>query len=406
MPTFFYRAINEYGHKVSGNLETESLDTAFVVLVNKGLIPVKVIQKRQIEIRVLLERVKDRFARVSDPDLILFTKQFRTMIAAGIPMLTLLRALENQTENQLLKAIVVSMSQDIKEGTSLFEAFHKSPRIFSPLYCAMIRAGETSGALPQILERLIYLIEHEYRVKSNIRAALQYPLIVLISLVIAFFILLTMVVPKFTSQFAKLGGQLPLPTKICLQMYQVFHDYWAMFFILACLAFFGVTTFLKTSNGRYIKDRMLLELPLVGPLLIKTCMSRFASIFSILQKSGITVLDSMRMLTHTIGNLAVSKEFEYITERLEEGRGISVPLRSTKYFTPIVINMVAVGEDSGNLDEMLDEVAKHYDSEMEYGMKKLSNALGPILTIGLAVVIGFFALSIYMPMWNLTQFAK
>ena len=406
MSHFSYHAINENGHKVNGTLESDSLDTANSLLVSRGLIPVKVIKRKHMEDRCFSHCFSKRFQRIAAPDLIIFTKQFKTMIAAGIPMLSLLRALENQTENNRLKCIVASITQDIKEGTGLYEAFRKYPHIFSPLYCAMIRAGEASGALPQILERLVYLIEHEYRIKSDIRSALQYPAIVLISLVTAFFILLTVVVPKFAAQYARTGTELPLITRICVQMYQLFSHYWPMFFLLLFLIITGSFTFFQTHRGRFLKDRFLIQLPLLGPLFVKSSMSRFASIFSILQKSGIAVLDSMRILTITIGNSAIAREFEKITERLEEGRGISVPLRSAKYFTPIVINMVAIGEDSGNLEEMLYEVSQHYDAEMEYGMKKLSAAIGPILTIGLAVLVGFFALAIYLPMWNIAHLIK
>ncbi len=406
MTFFSYQAINEDGHKVNGILESDSMDAVNTALVSRGLIPLKVYKKKQIDRGTIHNLAKHRFQRVAAPDLIIFTKQFKTMITAGVPMLPLLRALENQTGNIRLRSIVVSISQDIKEGASLHEAFRKYPRVFSPLYCAMIRAGETSGALPQILERLVYLIEHEYRIKSNIRSSLQYPTIVMISLIAAFFTLLTVVVPKFAAQYTKTSTELPLPTQICIHIHQIFSQYWTVLFLLLILLVLGGGIFFQTNRGRFLRDQIVMQLPFIGPLFIKSAMSRFASIFSILQRSGITVLDSMRILTITIGNSAIAKEFENITERLEEGRGISVPLRSAKYFTPIVINMVAVGEDSGNLEEMLHEVSLHYDSEMEYGMKKLSDAIGPILTLGLAVVIGFFALAIYLPMWNIAHLTK
>ena len=149
-----------------------------------------------------------------------------------------------------------------------------------------------------------------------------------------------------------------------------------------------------------------MKLPLIGPLFIKAAMSRFASIFAILQSSGVAILDAMKILSGTIGNAAISREFDQINERLEEGRGIAEPLKSARYFTPIVINMVAIGEESGNLDEMLSDVSEHYDSELEYSMKRLSDAIGPILIVGLAAVVGFFALAIYLPMWDLTKMVR
>lgn len=406
MSNYSYQAINESGFTVNGTLYAESIEAAHMTLASRGLIPTKVVKKSQLSGLFLRITIKDNLQLIRAPDLILFTKQFKTMNAAGIPLLSLLRALENQTENKKLKAIVISITQDIKEGASLYEAFRKYPKVFSPLYCAMIRTGEASGSLPEVLDRLIYLIEHEYYIKSNIKSALQYPAIVFFFLVTAFFILLTVVVPKFANQFARVGAELPLPTQICLKLYQIFSEYWVLLFALSFSACLGVVSFLRTPRGRILKDRTLMKIPLVGSLFVKAAMSRFASIFSILQKSGISVLDAMRILTITIGNTAISKEFEHITERLEEGRGISVPLRSAKYFTPIVISMVAIGEEAGNLDKMLYEISQHYDSEIEYGIKKFSNAIGPILTISLAVVIGFFALAIYLPMWNMAQLVK
>ncbi len=164
--------------------------------------------------------------------------------------------------------------------------------------------------------------------------------------------------------------------------------------------------YLRTEQGKFVRDSLLMKLPILGPLYVKAAMSRFASIFSILQSSGVAVLEAMKILSVTIGNTAISREFEKINERLEEGRGIAEPLKSAKYFTPIVINMVAIGEESGSLGEMLSEISEHYDAEVEYAMKSISDAIAPILTVGLAVVVGFFALAIFLPMWDLTKMVK
>jgi len=191
-----------------------------------------------------------------------------------------------------------------------------------------------------------------------------------------------------------------------MAMYFFLANYWYLLVGGAVAVLAALSYYLRTEQGKFVRDSLLMGLPGLGPLFVKAAMSRFASIFAILQSSGVGVLASMKILSVTIGNYAIAREFEKISERLEEGRGIAVPLGSAKYFSPIVVNMVAIGEESGSLDEMLREVAEHYDVELEYTMKKLSDAIAPVLTVGLAVVVGFFALAIFLPMWDLTKMVK
>ncbi|MBU0465387.1 MAG: type II secretion system F family protein, partial [Proteobacteria bacterium] len=192
-------------------------------------------------------------------------------------------------------------------------------------------------------------------------------------------------------------------TQICVGMYSVLHNYWHFMLLFSAGFIFFLFQYIKTEKGLFMKDLFLIKIPLIGPLFLKAAMSRFGSIFSILQASGVSVLDSFKILAETIDNNAITKEFEKIQELLVEGRGISMPLRQAKYFTPMVVNMVSIGEESGNLDLMLQEIAKHYDIEVEYATKNLSDALGPILIVGLAAVVGFFATAIFLPMWDLTK---
>jgi len=318
----------------------------------------------------------------------------------------MLEVLVDQTENPRLKQVLAFMHQDIKEGASLHEAFSKHPRVFSPLYCSMIRAGETSGALPEVLNRLTFIIEHEHKVKSDIKSALMYPIIVVAFLFIAFIILLTSVIPKFVNIFKSAGLQLPLPTQICMIMYNFLINYW--YLIIAGIVVGGAALFyyLRTNQGKLVRDTLFMKIPIIGSVLVKSAISRFASIFAILQSSGVDVLESMDILAGTIGNAAISSELRGIKDRLAEGHGISGPLSQAKYFTPMLINMVAVGEESGNLEEMLSDVAEHYDTEVEYSTSKMSQAIAPILTVGLAAVVGFFALAIFLPMWDLTLMTK
>ncbi|MBU1344522.1 MAG: type II secretion system F family protein [Proteobacteria bacterium] len=405
MTIFKYTAINENGNDISGDVEADTEELALEILSSRGHIPESVREKTGAASgnSNFLTRLTENMTPVKPRDIILFTKQFKTLIQAGVSMIQILSIIEAQTENKRLQKIIIQISDDIKEGASLFTAFIKHEKIFSPLYCSMIKAGESSGALPDVLDRLIYIIEHEHKVKSEIKAAMRYPIIVVCFLGVAFFVLLTFVIPKFITIFERAGIELPLPTKICMSLYSIIHNYWLVMLISILVTIIALVKIFQTQKGKYIRDRALMKIPLVGHLIVKSAMSRFASIFSILQASGVTVLESMDILSETISNAAITREFAKVRELLTEGRGISQPLRQAKYFTPMVINMVAIGEESGNLDGMLQEIAVHYDSEVEYSTKGLSEAVGPILTIGLAAVVGFFALAIFLPMWDLTK---
>ena len=406
MPKFSYQAITETGATTSGEIEADSLENANSLLASRGYIPTRVKAEQPALSGLQMSKIREQLSPVKAPELILFTKQFKTMINAGVSMMNMLEILEEQTENPKLRSILSRMHKDIKEGASLYDAFIKHPKVFPPLYCSMIQAGEAAGALPEVLERLIYIIEHEHQVKSDIKSAMTYPAIVVVFLFTAFLVLITQVIPKFVNIFNNAGLSLPLPTQICLFIYTFLSNYWYLLLGGTVVAIVLLYYYLKTDQGRLARDTIMMRVPLLGPLFVKSAISRFASIFSILQASGVDVLDSMDILSGTIGNAAIGGELENIKDSLAEGRGIAGPLGQAKYFTPMLINMVAIGEESGNLENMLRDVAEHYDTEVEYSMKKLSEAIGPILTVGLAAVVGFFALAIFLPMWDLTLMAK
>ena len=406
MPKFSYRATNEGGATEKGAIEAESAEKAGSMLAEQGFIPTRIKEERSPIPGIKLGDMLEAFSPVKAPELILFTKQFNTLIRAGVPMLSLLKVLEEQTEDPRLRKILGIIHQDIKEGSSLFEAFNRHQKVFSPLYCNMLKAGEASGALNEVLDRLTYIIEHEHKVKSDIKSALMYPIIVVCFLTIAFFVLLTGVIPRFVNIFKSSGLTLPWPTQICMLMYEFIIHYWYVGLGILVVSGIGLYYYLKTEKGRLLFYTIMMKVPIIGPLFIKSAISRFASIFSILQSSGVDILQTMDILTDTIGNAAISHELSGIRELLAAGHGIAGPLGSAKYFTPMLINMVAIGEESGNLEELLQDVATHYDTEVEYSMKKMSEAIGPILTVGLAAVVGFFALAIFLPMWDLTQLAR
>ena len=403
MPSFAYKAVNPSGASITGVVEAESADAAADALFTKGYIPSKITPRKASADPPWQNRLRRLASRVPKTDLILFTKQFRSMLHAGVPLMRLLQVLEAQTKNATLKLAIADMTRSIKEGSTLHAAMEKNDHIFSPLYCSLVSAGEAGGSVPEVMERLIYIIEHEEKIKSDIRSALQYPVIVTVALGIAFFVLLTFVIPKFVTMFGRAGLVLPLPTRIAMGLYQFISVYWYVGLGGLIFLIVGLRLFLRTDRGQYMKDTLLLRIPLAGPLFIKAIMSRFSSIFAILQSSGVPIMTAMKVLSGAIGNRAIAAEFDEVRERMQEGKGISGPLSQAKYFTPMVIDMIAIGEETGNIEEMLRQVSIHYDDEVSYAVKGMSDAVGPILVVGLAVVVGFFALAIFLPMWDLTK---
>lgn len=402
MSSYAYKAINEFGRTVSGRVDAETLEDANEAVSLLGLIPVSVSpQGRGMSFDVA--SLQAQFGQVKPYQLILFTKQLSTMLRTGVPIIRCMEILRTQTENPKLRYTVMGIERSLAEGASLSSSLRRFPKVFSPLYTSMVHAGESSGALPAVLERLVYVTEHEYKVKSDVRAALNYPMVVIVCLASAFLILLRFVIPKFVAVFERTKLELPMPTRICMKMSAALDAYWVFWLgglALAVLLFRAVG---RTPRGRYLRDFCFLKIPLVGPVLIKAAISRFASIFAILQETGVAILESMHILAGTIGNEAIAREIHTIQEKLEEGHGIARPLNASRYFTPMLLNMVAIGEETGTLDEMLREVSKHYDAEIEYATKQMSDAIGPILVVALAAVVGFFALAIYLPMWDLTK---
>ena len=402
MPSYTYQVIDERGATIKGDIEAESRDSALTMLADRGYIPSKVSEKGsgfafgQWSRKLLKKPVKHA-------DIILFTKQFNSLFKAGVPIIRAFQVLEAQTQNSILKETIASMSQNIKQGSSLYGAMERHGTIFSPLYVSMIKAGETSGTVTESLERLIYIIEHEAKIKADIKSAMQYPIVVTIALVVAFFVLLTFVIPKFAEMFSKSGIDLPVPTKIAIMLYNFLANYWYLIIVCIIGLFAGLRVYLKTEKGRYVKDTLILRLPVIGPLFVMAAMSRFASIFGMLQSAGVPVMTAMRVLSGIIGNAAIAREFERVRELMHEGRGIATPLSSAKYFPPMVVDMVAIGEETGNIEDMLRQVSAHYDDEVSYVVKRLSDLIGPILIVGLAVVVLFFALAIFLPMWDLTK---
>lgn len=401
MATFSYRARDERGLLVAGNMEAANQRDVFVQLDNMGLLPVSAVENRVST--VAIDEFLMRFQRVKDDDLIFFTRQLQTVIRSGIPMVSGLRALEEQTNNERLRAAIKMIGQDIDKGQSFSDALSKHKGIFSELYTSMIRAGELSGSLEDVLDRLSGVLEFQMRTREMLKSALRYPMFVVATLGIAFVVLINVVVPKFVPIFKSAKVALPLPTQVLLIINDIFQKYTitAIGVVLVTIAAF--IFYKRTSSGAYTIDRLKLMLPLIGQIILKICMSRFAFTLENLVRTGIPIIRTLDIVSRAVGNEYIAKKVQEIAVSIEKGRGITKPLKDAKIFPPLVIHLVATGEETGSLEEMLREVSMHYDREVSYSVARLSAWIEPVLTAGLAAMVLFLALAIFMPWWDMMK---
>jgi type II secretory pathway component PulF len=402
MPIFEFKAITAAGAEVTETMEAADAHRVAEHLDKLGYLPVRIREKKGLnEIQIFSKKKKIR-----RDELIVFTKQLVTLLKAGVPLLSSLEAMVEQAENEALQEIIQKIYVDIESGLSFSAALGRHPKTFSELYVNSIKAGEMGGALDDVLERLALLMEHDQQTKSRIKSAVRYPIIVVVSLVLAFTALMLLVVPKFINLFEKLNVDLPLPTRLLIGFYTAVTSYWYLVIgglVILAAAFFK---FIKTEKGAYQWDMFKISVPVLGPLTLKTAMSRFTRMFETLNSSGLPILQTLEISAKTVGNLVVGKEIEKAAQGILQGQGIAGPLSQGKIFPPMVIKMISIGEQSGSLDEMLMNISSHYDTEVDYAVKNLTSMIEPILTVGVGVIVLFLALAIFMPMWDLTKLAQ
>lgn len=386
---------------VAGRLEAPTLEAAGNQLYRQGYYPTA-IEKEEVS-ALNLSSLFDRFRRVGLEELLLFSQELSTLYRAGFPLLTALWSLKEQNENRKFREVIEDICRLIEGGGTLFEAISKHPEVFPSVYSHMVRVGEVTGRLGEVLDRFVALEQRSMRTRQKIKEAMRYPKLVALSLILAFAVLITFVIPRFAQIFAQFKTPLPLPTRIMITINTIFQDY-ALYVLLLMIAFFlFVRRLLRTPQGRFFWDRMKIRLPLLGPLFLKAELSHFTYSFVMLNQSGIPILQALEITGKTVDNALLSKAIEKITVRIQEGWPLAEAMKESGSFTPMVTQMVAVGETSGTLDTMLLRVTEHYDVEVENGIRRLSTYLEPILTLVIATGVLFLALAVFLPWWNLAS---
>ncbi len=343
-------------------------------------------------------------APVDTKPLILFTKQFRTLFMAGIPLGDIFRILRDQTPEKRLCAAVEDIRARIIEGQNLTTAFRAHSKVFPPIYASMIEAGEQSGSMEVVLDRLVMLLVHEEKIRQKTASAVRYPKMVAGAMVGAFVVLLNFVVPQFATVYSQSGRDLPWATQLAIGMHEVLAEWGLLVLAVLVPLFVLLRRWAHSPAGRRTLDGLLLKLPIVGPVVQKSVIARFAAIFSILLKSGISILESMDILKSTVDNAFFAAEFEEMKVKIREGESIAKAISEVRSMSPLAVSLCTIGEQASRLDSMLEELAEHYDDEVNIAVEKMTDSLGPILILCLGTVILFFALAIFMPMWDMISF--
>ena len=407
MPTFAYKARNTSSQQlVEGRLEGVNSGAIVDVLRGMGLTPVEIKEaqakaaKSSGSMNITLFKQK-----VTHIDLLLFSRQMHTLLKSGVPILRALNGLQDAAINPEMKRIIGEIRESLEGGRELSQALVRHPRVFSSFYISMIRVGEATGLLEEIFYRLFEHIEFERYMRDQVKSALRYPSFVVMAMAIAIVVVNIFVIPAFAKVFAGFGAELPLMTRILLGFSEFMLAYWPLMLAVVIGCVVGFRAWVGTITGRYLWDRASLKIPIAGKILHKAALSRFSRSFSLGMRSGVPVMQALSNSAQTVDNSYVARCIEGMRENVERGESLLRASISADIFTPIVLQMVAVGEESGAVDDMMDEIGDMYRQEVEYELKTLGQQIEPILIVMLGVMVLILALGIFLPMWDLGKVA-
>jgi type IV pilus assembly protein PilC len=397
--TYAYRVRDAGGRLITGQLEGEAVALVAGRLRSMGYVPVSIEAKdaglqKEIRIPGLTDRVKLK-------DVAVFSRQFATMINSGLSLLRSLSILADQTDNKELARIIGAVGTDVEKGASLSAALARHPKAFSRLYVSMVRAGETGGMLDTVLVRLASTIEKQVELRRKVKSAMTYPVAVMGLVTVIVAAMLIFVVPMFESMYAELGGTLPLPTRILLGISSALTSLWYLVLAVAAGAVFALRRWIGSEQGRRRWDALKLRLPVFGKLVHKTVLARFSRSLAALVRSGVPILDALDIVADTAGNSVVARAVRDTQEAVKGGESLSKPLENHATFPPMVVQMLAVGEETGALDELLEKIADFYDMEVEATVDALTSLIEPLLIVVMGGAVGGMVLALYMPMFNI-----
>ena len=402
--TYAFKVRTAEGRVVDGTMEADGETAVANKLRSQGLIPVQISKQKKeamkMELHIFPPKVKLR-------DIAVFSRQFSTMIGSGLSLLRTLNILSEQTENPLLAKTIAIVRDDVERGSSLSQSLAKHPKVFSELYVAMVRAGETGGQLDTVLSRVADNFEADYKLRQKVKSAMTYPVVVAGIAVVLVTIMLLFVVPTFANMFTGLGGKLPLPTAILLSLSKAAKWLVPLLIVLSITGRIGYKRGRLTSaNFRYATDKVKLKVPIFGELFQKVALSRFTRTLALLLRAGVPVLQALDIVSATTGSEVLGRAAQDVKESVRGGESMAGPLSRHEVFPPMVVQMIGVGEDTGALDAMLDKVSDFYDQEVESTTESLTSLIEPLMIAVLGGVVGSMIVALYMPMFAIFDLVK
>lgn len=404
MPTFRYSAIDHTGRPYSGNLDAENLEAVRTKLAE---LKYHIVSINEVASSSSAGEFLKQFNRVKSRELVIFSRQFAVMIDAGLSVLKCLDILQRQSKDPVLRDALAAVRHDVNGGSSLTDGMNKHPRVFSKLYVNMVRSAEAGGILDQVLDRLSTFLEKELEMVQKVRSAMMYPIVVMFVSVVVIGVMTWYVLPQFAKIFKQMDiGKLPATTAFMMDFSSLTAHYWYLVLLFLAGIAVAYNLYKRTGTGALHIDKIKLRIPVYGEIVLKLAISRFARTFGTLISSGVPVLRALEITTDTAGNLAVAEVISKARTSVKEGEKISDPMQTSTLFPVMVTQMIAVGEETGRLDQMLIKVSDFYDAEVDSTLKGLASLIEPIMIVVLGVVVGFIAISVITPIYTIVQNVK
>lgn len=409
MGVFAYKGRNGRGDLVEGTLDGDDSGTIANQLLNTGITPVEITQSRGLLDGASSKQgwIKRRLTEkpVSPMDLMLFSRQMYTLLKAGVPIMRALAGLQESTQNPTFSALIQDLRESLDSGRELSAAMRRHPKVFSPFYVSMVQVGEMTGMLDETFIRLFDYLEFERDMRERIKTAMRYPSFVIMAMAVAIIIINLFVIPAFAKVYAGFHAELPTITKMLIGFSGFMVNYWLLMLAMLAAAVMGVRFYINTPDGRYKWDKHKFALPVVGTIILKATLSRFARGMALSFKSGMPILQGMNVISLVVDNEFMRSRIERMRDGVERGESILRTAVDAEVFNPVVLQMIAVGEESGDMDGMMFEVAQMYEREVKYEVANLSAKIEPILIVALGIMVLILALGVFLPMWDLGKAA-